>query len=77
MSTKVICPNCSGEAVLDGNVIACEGCNATYKITKLGEAKVDKLNISERLSKIEKQLAEQKKDATIDNDVSDPDEDEE
>lgn len=50
---KISCPNCSGIAVMEGNVITCESCDATFKFTKTGGSKVKEIG---RLDSIEKRL---------------------
>lgn len=46
---KIQCPNCGAEAKLVGNEITCLNCDAIYKITKTGEAKVKQLGPLEEL----------------------------
>lgn len=50
---KISCPNCSGIAIMEGNVITCESCDATFKLTKTGGAKVKEIG---RLDDIEQRL---------------------
>jgi len=50
---KVSCPNCTGIAIKEGNVIICETCDATFKITKTGGARVKEIG---RLDDVEKRL---------------------
>ena len=47
------CPNCQSPAVRSGDEITCERCDATYKITKTGAAKVRQTG---RLESIEQRL---------------------
>ena len=51
--TKISCPNCSKDAIKEGNKITCETCDATFTITKTGGARVKE---SGRLDNIEKRL---------------------
>jgi len=49
------CPNCQQPAIKQGDQIICEKCDATFKITKTGAAKVEQLG---RIEKIENDIAE-------------------
>jgi len=70
------CPNCQQPAIREGNEITCEHCDATFKITKTGGAKVKKLGeieeIKNRLDRLEAQQAVQEPE----NDQGDKDQDE-
>ena len=50
---KVICPNCYGPAIKEGNKIVCETCDATFTFTKTGAAKVQDIG---RLNALEKRV---------------------
>lgn len=52
-SKKISCPNCSGIAVKDGDVIICESCDATFKVTIVGGARLKEIG---RLDAIEERL---------------------
>jgi len=56
----IACPNCGGQAVKEGNKIVCEGCDATFSITRTGAAKVADVGriqaIEDRMDKIESLL---------------------
>ena len=58
--TKISCPNCSGIAIKDGDVVVCEACDATFKVTKVGGAKLLEIGrldgIDKRLDRIESLL---------------------
>lgn len=41
----IICPMCGKPALLDGDKIACEQCDAIYKITKEGGARVQRTGV--------------------------------
>ena len=47
--TAVECPFCKKPAILIGNKITCENCDAVYRLTREGEAKLDKLGPIEKL----------------------------
>ena len=49
MSEQVYCPNCRQLCEKNGNILICTNCDATYKITKTGAAKVVKLGEVEEL----------------------------
>ena len=55
--TAVECPFCKKPAILIGNKITCENCDAIYRVTKEGEAKLDKLGpikeLEQRVSALE------------------------
>jgi len=73
----VLCPSCQQPAIREGNDIICENCDATFKITKTGGAKVKKLGeieeIKNRLDLIEARFPGQEPEE--DQDESDKDED--
>ena len=46
---KQYCPNCSGQAIREGDYIICTTCDAKFKITKTGSATVVKLGEFEQL----------------------------
>jgi len=50
---QIICPNCQGQAIKEGNKIICETCDATFTFSKTGGAKVKEIG---RLDNIEKRL---------------------
>lgn len=50
---KISCPSCTGIATKEGDNIVCEACDATFKITKTGGARVKDLG---RLDDHEKRL---------------------
>ena len=58
--TKISCPNCSSIAIKDGDVVVCESCDATFKVTKVGGAKLKEMGrldvIDKRLDRIESLL---------------------
>lgn len=58
--TKISCPNCSGIAIKDGDVVVCESCDATFKVTKVGGARLKEIgrldSIEERLDRVESLL---------------------
>jgi len=51
MAIKVQCPNCLEPAEKTGNEIVCTACNATYKITQTGAAKVKQLGWKEDIER--------------------------
>ena len=59
-TTKIVCPNCQGEAVKEGNKIICETCDATFTFTKTGGAKLKAIgrldDIEQRLDRVESLL---------------------
>jgi len=74
------CPNCQQPAIREGNEVICLKCDATFKITKTGGAKVKKIGeieeIKNRLAALEAKDLEQKPDQSED-DQSDQDKDKE
>ena len=57
---KVNCPNCSSIAIMEGNKIICENCDATFTITKTGGARLKRIgrldDIEQRLDRVESLL---------------------
>lgn len=52
-SKKIVCPNCLGPAIKEGNKIICENCDATFTFTKTSGAKLETIG---RLEAVEKRL---------------------
>lgn len=69
---KIVCPNCLGEAIKEGNKIICETCDATFTFTKTGAAKVENVgrldSLEKRVDRIETFIPGQEPDSS-DNDV--------
>lgn len=60
MPEKAICPNCQQEAIKDGDEIVCEHCDATFKVTRTGGARVRQIgrlnSLEERVARLEMSL---------------------
>lgn len=74
MSKPAYCPNCGKAALLEGNMITCESCDATFKVTKEG-IKIEKVGImanhEKRLQALEKFHKDIEREVDNDAEISD------